>query len=61
MTVERIMVLLKPMDTVTQGGSVHQCPSQEGGQDDLDESRFVVMDADGKEMIEREQIKIPER
>lgn len=53
-------MLLRPVGTVIQGGSVHQCPPR-GGQDDLDESEFVVMDAEGKELMEREKMKIPGR
>lgn len=39
---------------MTKGGSVQQCPPQEGGPDGFDESEFVVaMDSDEKELIGR--------
>lgn len=44
----------KTNDTMTKGGSVQQCPPQEGGPGDFDESEFVVaMDSDEKELIRR--------
>ena len=40
--------------TMTKGSSVQQCPPQEGGPGDFDESEFVVaMDSDEKELIGR--------
>ena len=52
------MVLLKPTKTVTQGGSVHQCPPKK-------EDRMTLAragrDADGKQLMERQKMKIPEK
>lgn len=51
------MVLMKPMKNVIQGGSVHQCPPR--GEDRMSLVRAGV-DADEKQLMERQKIKIPE-